>query len=422
LYKLILRLNYTAPHPKRPIFDARDIYYMIYAAAPRRVRVGSLLGLKRLKTMSKHKVIVMYSGGLDSTIAIHLLKSQGLDVTALHFRMPFNVGIGTSPNEVMGYADALGVPLRVEEEGEEFVDMVRNPKFGYGKNANPCIDCRIHRLKSAAKIVEETGAVCLATGEVAGQRPMSQKIYTLMRIEKHAGLKGKLLRPLSAKLLPPTEAEEAGIIDREKLLDISGRSRAVQLAYAKQHGLRSSSPGGGCLLTNVETAARFNELMARNPQFTLEEFKLLAYGRHFRRPSGYRVIIARDGDENDRIERICRLAELPGVSAPWMDVSKKREASINQEASTQDASKRMPKIHLFYMRDTTGPIAVGLGDPDESDLQFSASAVVRFSRLRGEGRAAVAVCGDGVDRIIETAAAGEEVLDRCRVCSASWKK
>jgi len=363
----------------------------------------------------------MYSGGLDSTIAIHLLKTQGLDVTALHFRMPFNVGVGTSPNEVMGYADALGVPLRVEEEGEEFVDMVRNPRFGYGKNANPCIDCRIHRLKSAAKIMEETGAVCLATGEVAGQRPMSQKIYTMMRIEKHAGLKGKLLRPLSAKLLPPTEAEEAGIIDREKLLDISGRSRAVQLAYAKQHGLRSSSPGGGCLLTNVETAARFNELMAHNPQFTLPEFKLLAYGRHFRRPSGYRLIVSRDGDENDRIERICRLAEQPGVYAPWIDASKKRDVSANQDASTPNggASKRMPKIRLFYLRDTTGPIAVGLGDPDEPDLQFSAAAVVRFSRLRGEGRAAVAVSGDGIDRVIETGAAGEEELNKCRICSAN---
>jgi tRNA-uridine 2-sulfurtransferase len=363
----------------------------------------------------KPKLIVMYSGGLDSTIAIHLLKSQGLDVTALHFRMPFNVGVGTSPNEVMGYADALGVPLRLEEEGEEFVDMVRNPRFGYGKNANPCIDCRIHRLKRAAQIVEETGAVCLATGEVAGQRPMSQKIYTLMRIEKHAGLKGKLLRPLSAKLLPPTEAEEAGIIDREKLLAISGRSRAVQLAYSKQHGLRHSSPGGGCLLTNVETAARFNELAAHNPRFTLEEFKLLAYGRHFRRPSGYRVIIARDGDENDRIERICRLAELPGISAPWLNTS-------IQQNPNQDASKRIPKIRLFYLRDTTGPIAVGLGDPDESDLQFSAAAVVRFSRLRGEEHATVAICGDGVDRVIETRAAAEEELDTCRICSTSLKR
>ncbi len=369
--------------------------------------------------MSKHKVIVMYSGGLDSTIAVHLLKSQGLDVTALHFRMPFNVGVGTSPLEVMGYADALGVPLRVEEEGEDFVDMVRSPQFGYGKNANPCIDCRIHRLKKAAKIAEETGAVCLATGEVAGQRPMSQKIYTMMRIEKHAGLKGKLLRPLSAKLLPPTEAEIARIIDREKLLDISGRSRAVQLAYSKQYGLQHGSPGGGCLLTNVETAARFNELAAHNPRFTLEEFKLLAYGRHFRRPSGYRVIIARDGDENDRIEKICRLAEIPGISAPWMDASKDVSTQNASVPSSQETSKQMPKIHLFYLRDATGPIAVGIGDPDESDLRFSASAVVRFSRLRGEKHAAVAVCGEGVNTVIEAEAAKEDELDKCRVCSAS---
>jgi hypothetical protein len=247
---------------------------------------------------------------------------------------------------------------------------------------------------------------------------MSQKIYTLMRIEKHAGLKGKLLRPLSAKLLPPTEAETAGIVDREKLLDISGRSRAVQLAYSKQHGLKHGSPGGGCLLTNVETAARFKDLAAHNPQFSLMDFKLLAYGRHFRRSSGYRLIIARDGDENDRIEKICRIAELPDVSAPWLDASNNRDASINQDVSAQDASKRMPKIHLFYLRDTTGPIAVGLGEPDESDLRFSAAAVVRFSRLRGAAQAAVAVSGGGSNTIIEAVAAGEDELDQCRVRSA----
>jgi hypothetical protein len=247
---------------------------------------------------------------------------------------------------------------------------------------------------------------------------MSQKIYTLMRIEKHAGLKGKLLRPLSAKLLPPTEAETAGIVDREKLLDISGRSRAVQLAYSKRHGLKHGSPGGGCLLTNVETAARFSDLAAHDPQFTLEEFKLLAYGRHFRRPSGYRVIVARDEDENDRIERICRLAELPGVSAPWFDASN-RDASRNQNVSAQGSSKRMPRIHLFYLRDTTGPIAVGLGEPDESDLRFSAAAVVRFSRLRDAAQAAVAVSGGGVNTIMEIGSAGEEELNGCRICSAT---
>jgi tRNA U34 2-thiouridine synthase MnmA/TrmU len=179
----------------------------------------------------------MFSGGLDSVMAAHLLKSQGLDVTALHFLLPFYSGLGRRPRQVEEYAAALGVPLRVEEEGEEYLAMFREPAFGYGKNANPCVDCRIHRLKKAARIVEETGAICLATGEVVGQRPMSQKLHTMQQVEKLSGLQGKLLRPLSAKLLAPTDAEEAGIIDREKLSDISGRSRTVRLAYAKLHGL-----------------------------------------------------------------------------------------------------------------------------------------------------------------------------------------
>ncbi|MDR2729045.1 MAG: 7-cyano-7-deazaguanine synthase, partial [Chitinispirillales bacterium] len=142
------------------------------------------------------KVIVMFSGGLDSVIAAHLLKEQGLSVTALHFVLPFYCGVGKSFNQVEKYAENLGIPLRIEEEGEEFLEMIRSPKFGFGKNANPCIDCRINRLVRAGKIMEETGAVCLATGEVAGQRPMSQKMSCLYKVEKLSGLKGKLLRPL----------------------------------------------------------------------------------------------------------------------------------------------------------------------------------------------------------------------------------
>jgi hypothetical protein len=132
------------------------------------------------------------------------------------------------------------------------------------------------------------------------------------------------------------------------------------------------------------------------------------------------LIVARDGDENDKIERICRLTELPDVSVPWSNVSA-RDVSIKSDVSTHN-TKRMPKIHLFYLRDATGPIAIGLGDPDGSDLQFSASAVVRFSRLRGDGLAAVAVSGGGINTVIETAAAVEEELDNCRISSASQKK
>jgi len=333
----------------------------------------------------------MFSGGLDSVIATHLLKSQGLDVTALHFLMPFYSGLGRRPAQIEAYAAALGVPLRVEEEGEEFLDMIRNQKFGFGKNANPCVDCRIHRLTKAGRIMEEMGAVCLATGEVAGQRPMSQKLPTLYKVEKLAGLTGKLLRPLSAKLLTPTEVEEAGIVDREKLLDISGRSRAVQLAYAKEHGLQHSAPAGGCLLTNVETGVRFDDLVSNDPRYSLTDFKLLAYGRHFRMSPKYRVIVARDDSENEALEKIYAAAPM-----------------------------RLVMMRL-YLRDATGPLALGVGYPDESDLRFSAAAVVRFSKLRDAESAVVVVSGNvgGVVQVreLEVRAAEESELDRYRVSS-----
>jgi tRNA U34 2-thiouridine synthase MnmA/TrmU len=332
----------------------------------------------------------MFSGGLDSAIAIHLLKSQGLQVTALHFVLPFYSGLGRRPRMVEEYAAAQGVPLRVEEEGEEYLEMIRSPKFGFGKNANPCVDCRIHRLQKAARIMEETGAVCLATGEVAGQRPMSQKLHTLQKVEKLSGLTGKLLRPLSAKLLPPTEAELAGIIDRERLLDISGRSRAVQLAYAKEHGLAHSSPAGGCLLTNIETGARFEDLVSHDPHFSLFDFKLLAYGRHFRTSPTYRFIISRDDTENEAITKILPLSTS--------------------------------KILQIFLKDTTGPLAIGIGDPTESAIQLSASAVVRFSKMRTADQAAVVIRGNGEDRVISVKPADESLLDKYRISSKKMSR
>ncbi|MCL2183213.1 MAG: 7-cyano-7-deazaguanine synthase [Chitinispirillia bacterium] len=349
-----------------------------------------------------HKAIVMFSGGLDSVIAAHLLKSQGLDVTALHFVLPFYAQTGKTPEQVQAYADTLGVPLRVEEEGEEFLEMIRDPKFGYGKNANPCVDCRIHRVIKAGRIMEEMGAVCLATGEVVGQRPMSQKMDKMKKIEKLTGLKGKLLRPLSAKLLDPTDAELAGIVDREKLLDITGRSRQVQLAYAKEHGLAHSSPAGGCILTNIETGARFIDLAEHDQHYSLADFKLLAYGRHFRTSQNYRVIVSRNEDENDALERI-------------------HAAALSSPKSTS-----APNIVQMYLRDTLGPLALGIGEPDESGLQFAASAVMRFSRLRNEEKAAVVISGsingNDINRILETKPANDADIDRMRISASNRKK
>ena len=147
------------------------------------------------------KCIVMFSGGLDSTIAVHLMKSMGFDVLALHFVLPFYSEVGNSHAEIKEKAMRLSVALRIEEEGEDYMAMFKDPHFGYGKNMNPCIDCRIHRLRKAALIKEQEGASFIATGEVLGQRPMSQHKNSLNAIEKRSGLRGLLLRPLSAQLL-----------------------------------------------------------------------------------------------------------------------------------------------------------------------------------------------------------------------------
>jgi len=371
----------------------------------------------------------MFSGGLDSVMAVHLLKSQGLDVTALHFVLPFYAGLDKNPEQVQTYAAALGVPLRIEEEGEEFLAMIRDPEFGFGKNANPCIDCRIHRLKKAARIMEEMGAVCLATGEVAGQRPMSQKLYMMRRIEKLSGLAGKLLRPLSAKLLDSTEAEVAGIIDREKLLDITGRSRSVQLAYAKEHGLMHSSPAGGCILTNIETGARFNDLAANNPEYSLADFKLLAYGRHFRTSPEYRVIVSRDEGENDALEKILALASTlksASVLTTEAGLMQGPASTVTEGRKSTPVSASAPNMVQMYLRDALGPLALGIGDPEESDLQFAASAVVRFSRMRSAEKAAVTVRGNvngnEINRVLEVKPADDAELDRARISSSNQKK
>ncbi len=320
--------------------------------------------------------LVMFSGGLDSIIATHLLKSQGLDVTALHFVLPFESGIGKEHVSVRRYAEEAGVALRIEEEGREFLGMVKNPRFGYGKYANPCVDCRIHRLQKAKKIMEETGASFIATGEVIGQRPMSQRRDSMFTVEKRSGLKGLLLRPLSAKLLPPTQAELDGIVDRERLLAISGRGRKIQFTYAKEYGLTHATPAGGCRLTEESTGRRFEDLKEHYPDFDITDFSLLAYGRHIRITPRAKVIVGRDHQENIILEKLIR-----------------------------------PKDIRFQMADMEGPVGVVNGGISEEELHTAAAVVARYSKARTTKRARVIVDHLNETRIIEVSPANS---DYCR--------
>ena len=260
--------------------------------------------------MSQIKALALLSGGLDSTLAIKLVQEQGIFVHALHFYTGFciteqkrRLGIKKEDgsqymNPALKAAAQLGIPVEVVDVSEEYVNTLLNPKYGYGKNVNPCIDCRIMMLRKAKEIMERDGYHFVITGEVVGQRPMSQKLPTLKLIEKEAGLEGYILRPLSAKLLPPTVPERMGWVDRERLLGIKGRSRKVQISLAKRYGIDYEQPAGGCCyLTDPSYALKFKEALAREGSITREDLVLLSVGRHLRLPSGVKLVVARNEGE-----------------------------------------------------------------------------------------------------------------------------
>jgi tRNA U34 2-thiouridine synthase MnmA/TrmU len=243
------------------------------------------------------KALALLSGGLDSTLAVKLILDQGLDVEAVNFVSPFCLcrkgGCGA-----LEVAKSLGIPLKTISVGEEYMRIVRKPRFGYGRNMNPCIDCRIFMLKKAKKYADEIGAAFLFTGEVVGQRPMSQHRTTLGLIEEEAGLKGKILRPLSAKLLLKTEAEKKFLVNREKLLGIEGRSRKKQIRLAGELKVTEySCPGGGCLLTYKEFACKLKDLFEHKKRVSLKDAQLLKIGRHFRYGKS-KIIVGRNEPEN----------------------------------------------------------------------------------------------------------------------------
>jgi tRNA-specific 2-thiouridylase len=325
------------------------------------------------------KCIVMFSGGLDSTIAVHMMQQQGLDVLALHFILPFYSGFGLAHEGIKKRAELLNVPLRIEEEGEEYLAMFKSRQYGFGKNVNPCLDCRIHRLEKAKRIMEETGASFIATGEVVGQRPMSQRRDCLDIIEKKSGLKGFILRPLCAKILRPTLVEERGWVKRDQMLDFWGRGRKGQMAYAARYGLSYPMPAGGCILTNSRTAERYADLAANSPEFSLNDFKLLAYGRHFRISPSVKFIMARDDAENEMLDKLVR-----------------------------------PDDTVVTMKDVPGPLGILRGVYTEEEARLACSIFAKYTRARTEEKAAVELTANDVKRVIEVVPAGEEECSKYR--------
>lgn len=251
------------------------------------------------------KAVGLFSGGLDSTLAMKVILDQGIEVVALNFMSPFcRCQGGGCSQGIKERAEKLGATFKAIYLGEEYLEVVRKPKHGYGKNLNPCIDCRILKLKKAKTFMQEIGATFIITGEVLGQRPMSQHRQALSLIEKEAGLEGLILRPLSAKLFPPTLVEEKAWVNREALLDISGRTRKPQIALAAQMGIKDyPCPAGGCLLADPGFSKRLKDLM-KHDSFTVRDIEFLKLGRYFRIKPNFSLSVGRDEGENNRLVNI----------------------------------------------------------------------------------------------------------------------
>ncbi len=263
--------------------------------------------------MSKIRALALISGGLDSALAVKLVKEQGVEVVGVFFIDPFSKwDLKTASKSPAGkIAQQLGIELLVKDLGEEFIDIVKSPKFGYGRSANPCIDCRILRLKKASELMREISAKFIITGEVVGQRPMSQRREILKLIDKETGLGGLILRPLSAKILNPTIPEQKGWVEREKLLGIIGRSRKLQFYLAEKYKLSGySSPAGGCLLTEKEFGKKVFDLIKFQPDFGINDTKLLRLGRHFRLSEGAKLVVGKNDRENKRLIALAQEGDI----------------------------------------------------------------------------------------------------------------
>lgn len=289
--------------------------------------------------MPKTKAIALFSGGLDSILSVKIMLELGIDVYPITYLTPFSgiikSGCEAAPRRI---CEKLGIPLKVKFLGKEFIELVKNPRHGYGKNMNPCIDCRILMLRKAKKYMEEIGAEFIITGEVLGERPMTQNKKSMKLIETKSELEGKIVRPLSARLLEPTIPEQQGTVKRKNLLAIEGRSRKPQMKLAQELYISDyPTPAGGCLLTDPVFAKRIKDAFKYNED-SLREISLLKYGRHFRLTSRAKVIVGRNERENEIILALkhpsCTCLEAYNLPSPIvLLLNIKKDDNIEKAAS-----------------------------------------------------------------------------------------
>lgn len=238
------------------------------------------------------KVLVLYSGGLDSRLVVHLLQEQGFQITTLYFALPF--GCGCSNSDLEKGVKTITIDVKKEPLLSEYLEILKNPKFGTGSGINPCKDCKIFMFKKAKEYADKHDIKIIATGEILGQRPMSQASSAIEIINKEINF--EILRPLCAKRLKETSFEKKRLINRNKLLDINGRGRKTQMALAKKYKVKYPTPGGGCLLCEKEPALRLKHLLNKN-LITEKTLSLTKLGRHFCINNVW-IVVARDAKES----------------------------------------------------------------------------------------------------------------------------
>jgi len=336
--------------------------------------------------------IGLLSGGLDSALAAKVVQNAGADVTCLHFFTGFcvtghnsRVGRTDRPiaNHALSVAGEAGIPVELVDISDEYLPMVLNPKYGYGQNMNPCIDCRIFMLDRARRYMEDVGADFVFTGEVIGQRPMSQMRHTILKTEREAGLQGRLLRPLSARLLDPTIVEREGRVDRAKLYGFNGRSRRPQIELARKLGITEyMQPAGGCcFLTDESYSRKLRDLVdnMEEKSLSMDDVYMLGVGRHFRLGADLKVVVGRDETENN-----------------FLDYYKRSYSSAQAV-------------------DFPGPTAIVLGDLGEDAVERVAAVVARYCDGKREPTVRVELLRNGDTRTVNVVPATDDLIEQLRI-------
>lgn len=338
--------------------------------------------------MAKAKAVALLSGGLDSTVAVKLMIEQGVEVVALNFTSTFctcssgGSGKGGCKSESIRVAKEFGVPIKVVTKGLDYMEIVRNPRYGYGKGINPCVDCRLFMFTKAKEYMEEIGADFILTGEVLGQRPMSQRRDVFDRIEHECGLEGLILRPLCAHALEPTIPEKNGLVDREKLLGVVGRSRREQIDLADRLGVVDyPCPSGGCLLTDKMFSKKVRDLLDNKRELTNKDLQLLKAGRHFRY-HGAKVVVGRNEADNRSIRNLVQPGEVLVEPVDW-----------------------------------PGPVALVSGAEPNGAVDFAARLIARYGVGKAPEGSLLLASADGESREMAVPEAATEMeIDEARVC------